>query len=44
MLSLWENRREVVFVTEKCHFHTPPEVVHDGSNEKECFFLSKNDN
>ena len=44
MLSLRENRREGVFVTENCDFHTPPEVVHDGSNERECFALSKSDN
>ena len=42
--ELWENRREEVIVTEKCDIHTPPEVVHDGSNEREGFALSRNDN
>ena len=30
------------FVTENCDFHTPPEVVHDSSNERESFVLSRN--
>ena len=37
----WEHRGEEVFVTENCNFHTPQEVVHDGSNERESFVLSK---